>query len=70
VFGLNAAPLTKIGSEAHFAEARAAYLATVPAGRMGTADDIPHAVSFFASEAAGFIISQRLVVDSGRHLGA
>ena len=52
------------------AEARAAYLATVPVGRMGTPDDIAHAVSFFASEAAGFITSQRLVVDSGRHLGA
>ena len=27
----------------------AAYLATVPAGRMGTPGDIAHAVSFFAS---------------------
>jgi NAD(P)-dependent dehydrogenase (short-subunit alcohol dehydrogenase family) len=42
---------------------RSAYLASVPAGRMGTTKDIAHAVSFFASEAAGFITSQRLVVD-------
>jgi 3-oxoacyl-[acyl-carrier protein] reductase len=52
------------------AETKAAYLATVPAGRMGTPDDIAHAVSFFASEAAGFITGQRLVVDGGRHLRA
>lgn len=46
----------------------AAYLATVPAGRMGTPADIAHAVSFFASEGAGFITGQRLVVDGGRTL--
>ena len=27
-----------------------AYLATVPAGRMGTPDDVAHAVSFFVSD--------------------
>jgi 3-oxoacyl-[acyl-carrier protein] reductase len=48
---------------------RSAYLATVPAGRMGAPEDIAHAVSFFASEAAGFITGQRLVVDGGRGLG-
>ena len=51
------------------AETRSAYLASVPAGRMGTPDDIAHAVSFFASEAAGFVTGQRLVVDGGRGLG-
>ena len=49
-------------------ETLAAYLTTVPAGRMGVPEDIAHAVSFFASEAAGFITGQRLVVDGGRHL--
>jgi 3-oxoacyl-[acyl-carrier protein] reductase len=47
---------------------RHAYLATVPAGRMGTPADIAHAVAFFASEAAGFVTGQRLVVDGGRGL--
>ena len=51
------------------AEITSAYLASVPAGRMGTSEDIAHAVSFFASEAAGFITGQRLVVDGGRGLG-
>ena len=47
-----------------------AYLASVPAGRMGTPGDIAHAVSFLASEGAGFITGQRLVVDGGRNLGS
>jgi 3-oxoacyl-[acyl-carrier protein] reductase len=45
------------------------YLATVPAGRMGTPADIAHAVSFLASDGAGFITGQRIVVDGGRTLG-
>lgn len=50
-------------------EVRNAYLASVPAGRMGTPGDIAHAVSFLASEDAGFITGQRIVVDGGRSLG-
>jgi 3-oxoacyl-[acyl-carrier protein] reductase len=49
-------------------ETRHAYLASVPAGRMGTPEDIACAVSFFASEEAGFITGQRIVVDGGRSL--
>jgi 3-oxoacyl-[acyl-carrier protein] reductase len=45
------------------------HLATVPAGCMGTREDIAEAVSFFASPGAGFVTGQRLVVDGGRHLG-
>ncbi len=52
------------------AEVRSAYLASVPAGRMGTPDDIAHAVSFLTSEGAGFITGQRIVVDGGRSLGS
>jgi 3-oxoacyl-[acyl-carrier protein] reductase len=50
-------------------EVRAAYAASVPAGRMGTAEEIAHAVSFFASPEAGFVTGQRLVVNGGRALG-
>jgi len=50
-------------------EVRDAYLASVPAGRLGTPEEVAHAVSFFASNAAGFITGQRLVVDGGRGLG-
>ena len=52
------------------AETRAAYLASVPAGRMGTPEDIAHAVSFLASAGAGFITGQRIIVDGGRGLGS
>jgi 3-oxoacyl-[acyl-carrier protein] reductase len=51
------------------AQTRSDYLATVPAGRMGTPADIAHAVSFLASEGAGFITGQRILVDGGRSLG-
>ncbi|NBH07782.1 SDR family oxidoreductase [Amycolatopsis sp. SID8362] len=48
---------------------RTAYLAGVPAGRLGTPEDVAAAVSFFASKDAGFITGQRLLVDGGRALG-
>jgi 3-oxoacyl-[acyl-carrier protein] reductase len=51
-------------------DVKRAYLASVPAGRMGTPGDIAHAVSFLASEGAGFITGQRILVDGGRHLGS
>jgi 3-oxoacyl-[acyl-carrier protein] reductase len=51
------------------AEVKDGYLASVPARRWGTPDDIAHAVSFFASEGAGFITGQRITVDGGRSLG-
>jgi 3-oxoacyl-[acyl-carrier protein] reductase len=50
-------------------EIRNAYLASVPAGRMGTPGDIAHTVSFLASDGAGFVTGQRIVVDGGRCLG-
>ena len=50
-------------------EVRRAYLASVPAGQMGTPGDIAHAVSFLASGGAGFVTGQRIVVDGGRSLG-
>jgi 3-oxoacyl-[acyl-carrier protein] reductase len=51
-------------------ETRTAYVASVPAGRIGSREDIAAAVSFLASDAAGFVTGQRLVVDGGRSLFA
>ncbi len=51
------------------ADVRAAYLASTPTGRFGTPDEIAHAVAFFASEAAGYVTGQRLVLDGARSLG-
>jgi 3-oxoacyl-[acyl-carrier protein] reductase len=50
-------------------EVRDAYIASVPTGRLGTPQEIAHAVSFFASPEAGFVTGQRLAVDGGRGLG-
>jgi 3-oxoacyl-[acyl-carrier protein] reductase len=47
---------------------RAAYLASVPAGRLGAPEDIAHVVSFLASDGAGFVTGQRIIVDGGRSL--
>ena len=44
------------------------YVAGVPAGHLGTTEDVAHAVSFFVSEEASFITGQRLVIDGGRGL--
>jgi 3-oxoacyl-[acyl-carrier protein] reductase len=52
------------------AEIRDSYVASVPAGRMGTREDIASAVSFLASDAAGFVTGQRLIIDGGRSLFA
>ena len=38
---------------------------TIPVGRAGTPDDIAHAVSFFASEEAGYVSGQVLYVAGG-----
>ncbi|WKB37370.1 3-oxoacyl-ACP reductase FabG [Terrilactibacillus sp. S3-3] len=39
--------------------------ASVPLKRLGTIDDMAHAALFFASEGAGYITGQTLVVDGG-----
>ncbi|HEX8804689.1 MAG TPA: SDR family oxidoreductase [Acidimicrobiales bacterium] len=50
------------------AAVRDAYRSAVPVGRMGTPDDVAHAVSLLVAEGAGFVTGQRIVVDGGRHL--
>lgn len=46
-----------------------ALRAQQPTGRLGTPEDIAHAVAFFASPLAGFITGQVLLVDGGRSVG-
>ena len=45
----------------------AAGVSTIPIGRAGTPEDIAHAVSFFASEGAGYTSGQVLYVAGGPH---
>lgn len=49
-------------------EGLAAYGATVPVGRAGTAEDIAHACLFFASPRAGYVTGASLVMDGGSSL--
>jgi 3-oxoacyl-[acyl-carrier protein] reductase len=42
--------------------------ATVPQGRLGEVSDIGHAALFFASDEAGYVTGQSLVVDGGQVL--
>ncbi|MFZ1480353.1 MAG: SDR family oxidoreductase, partial [Paracoccaceae bacterium] len=44
----------------------AAMAASVPLGRLGTVDDIANAVLFLASDEAGYITAQQIVVDGGQ----
>lgn len=46
-------------------EVRQAYSSTVPLGRFGRPDEVTAAVSFLASEKAGFITGARIRVDGG-----
>ncbi len=47
------------------ADVRRLRAAAVPAGRIGTAEDVAAAVAFLASEEAGYIRGQHLLVDGG-----
>jgi 3-oxoacyl-[acyl-carrier protein] reductase len=46
-------------------ELRQAYLNEIPAGRFGRPEDVAAAVAFLASEEAGYINGQTLLVDGG-----
>ena len=50
-------------------DGRARIEANLPVGRMGHPADIANAVSFFASEASGFVTGQVLAVCGGRSVG-
>ena len=45
--------------------AKSAMLSTIPAARLGQAEDVARAVAFLASEEAGYITGQVLAVDGG-----
>jgi 3-oxoacyl-[acyl-carrier protein] reductase len=48
--------------------ARTALLAQVPLGRLGSAEDIAHAVAFLASPQAGYITGETLHVNGGMYM--
>ena len=48
--------------------AKAALLAQIPLGRLGTAEEVAHAVRFLASREAGYITGTELHVNGGMHM--
>ena len=59
-------PATEKQWQAYGAEGQARLVANIHTRRLGTADDIAHAVLFLASKQAGWISGQILSVDGGR----
>ena len=50
------------------ADYRASMEASIPHGRLGKVDDIGYAALFFATDEAGYITGQTIVVDGGQVL--
>ena len=48
------------------ADNKAAFVAGIPAGRAGTADEIAQTIVFLASDKAPYLIGQSIAVDGGR----
>lgn len=67
------AMLDKVDSDARgitHEEARAARVATIPAGRFGTSEEFGAACAWLCSNQAGFIIGQNILLDGGAFPGA
>jgi 3-oxoacyl-[acyl-carrier protein] reductase len=47
---------------------RAALLAQVPLGRLGSVEDVAHAVAYLASPEAGYITGETLHVNGGMYM--
>ncbi|SDV47172.1 SDR family oxidoreductase [Chitinasiproducens palmae] len=57
-------PMTQQGSDAQ----RAQLVGAIPVGRIGTADEIGHVVSFLASEQSGYMTGAVLDVNGGTYM--
>jgi 3-oxoacyl-[acyl-carrier protein] reductase len=62
-------PATLLQWESYGEVGQAALIDSIPLRRLGTPEDIAHAVAFFASERASWCTGQTLSVDGGRWMG-
>ena len=62
--GFIATDMTDVLPEAQ----KAALLQQIPAGRLGTADEVAHAVAFLASPLAGYVTGTELHVNGGMYM--
>jgi len=62
--GFIATDMTEVLPEAQ----KAALLQQIPAGRLGTPDEVAHAVAFLASPSAGYITGTELHVNGGMYM--
>lgn len=56
---------TPLNAGAYTPEVRATYENRIPAGRIGSPEDVAGVVAFLATEAAGYVTGHELVVDGG-----
>jgi len=59
-------PIRTPATDKHPPETRQRVLSTIPMGRYGEPEDVAAAILFLASDDAGFITAQNLVVGGGR----
>jgi len=50
-------------------DVRAKIVAEIPTGRLGTPEEIAHAVAFLVSEESGWITGSNLDINGGQHMG-
>ena len=62
--GFIATDMTEVLPEAH----KAALLQQIPAGRLGTPEEVAHAVAFLASPLAGYVTGTELHVNGGMYM--
>lgn len=62
-------PTTQAQWESYGGKGQEALVESIPLRRLGTPEDIAHAVLFFASDLAGWCTGQTLSVDGGRWMG-
>ncbi len=49
-------------------EIREKIIAQIPVGRLGTPEEVAHAVAFLVAESSGFVTGSNLTINGGQYL--